>query len=119
MPIARPSPFTWHIAAVSLGGAAVLAVAARGGVVRLVDTGALAVVMAAAILIFELRPIRAAFADEVGEITLSLPFAFALLLSSGVDAAVVVLRAPRWRVTCCTGDPRGRRCSTSGSTCCR
>ncbi|MGH2968091.1 MAG: putative bifunctional diguanylate cyclase/phosphodiesterase, partial [Solirubrobacteraceae bacterium] len=84
----RP-PHRPFVAAVSVAGLALLgAIAATGAADVLDRADALLVVLALAILVAELFPVE--LPDDVGEVSFSTTFAFALLLTDGVAAVVLV-----------------------------
>src|SRR5829696_5801176 len=83
------SPHRPFVAAVSIVGLALLAVFAIGGAAEVVEQAdGLFALLAAAILVAELFPVENPDGD--GEVSFSTTFAFALLLTDGVAAVVIV-----------------------------
>ena len=84
-----PSSHRPFVAAVSVAGLAVLAWFAVSGAADVVDRAdGLLVLLAVAILVAELFPVE--IPDGDGEVSFSTTFAFALLLTDGVAAVVIV-----------------------------
>ena len=82
-------PYRPFVVAVSVTGLGVLAVtAATGAAEALERADTLLVLLALAILIAELFPV--AISDDEGELSFSTTFAFALLLTDGIAAVIVV-----------------------------
>jgi diguanylate cyclase (GGDEF)-like protein len=79
-------PFVVAVSVVGLGLLAVVAVGRAGHVLERADT--LVALLAAAILIAELFPV--AIPDDEGEVSFSTTFAYALLLTDGVVAVMIV-----------------------------
>jgi diguanylate cyclase (GGDEF)-like protein len=86
--VPRP-PHRPFVVAVSAAGLALLAVIAVTGAAEVVeDADALLVMLAIAILVAELFPVE--LPDDGGEVSFSTTFAFALLLTDGIAAVVLV-----------------------------
>jgi diguanylate cyclase len=84
-----PSSHRPFVAVVSLTGLALLIAIAIGGAQELIDDiDGLLLLLAAAILVAELFPVE--IPDGDGEVSFSTTFAFALLLTDGVAAVVIV-----------------------------
>jgi len=89
----HPAKIRLYIAVVSVVGiAAWLAAFSDGARGLLAANGSVTLVLTVAVVLTELRSMRFA-QDEVGEVTLSTTFAFALLLAAGTAPAVLVLGA--------------------------
>jgi len=111
LPFRRFSPVARYVAAVTLPGAALLAYEVR----RAFDVAphwawAELAVFAAFVVLGEFRPVRMTRHDEEEELLTSTTFTFAILLSSGLAAAVIVRvlvsllpavlrRKPWWKAT--------------------
>ncbi|MDP9406206.1 MAG: EAL domain-containing protein [Actinomycetota bacterium] len=91
MRLRQTSKLRLYVVAVSVAGIAVLAALAPAGVAAFGSAPLMSLVIAASVIVCELRPINITYQDESGQITLSTPFAFALMLASGTPMAVVVL----------------------------
>ncbi len=91
MRLRQTSKLRLYVLAVSVAGIVVLLSLAPAGVEALRSAPVVSLVIAASVIVCELRPINITCEDESGQITLSTPFAFALMLASGTAMAVLVL----------------------------
>jgi diguanylate cyclase (GGDEF)-like protein len=90
--LARLQPVQQYVAAVIIAGLATLALTTASGLRAVLDGElGLLFLFAPLIILGELVPIRVRRRDAEEEVTVSTPFAFAVLLTSGVAAASLVL----------------------------
>ncbi len=90
MPRPPHRPFVVAVSAIGLVLLAVVAVTGVSDVVK--DADALLLMLAVAILVAELFPVE--LPDDGGEVSFSTTFAFALLLTDGIAAVVLVHAVP-------------------------